>query len=107
MAFDERDPETLDTATSPSKDMNVDKVAPGDIAAKRRLEMEVLANIEEQGTVVAATEPPVDMITDVSTGTPQPIAGAEIDRSKRSKKDGANSTSQGSAASTEGTVRSQ
>ena len=73
---------------------------------KRRLFLDNQhANVEN---IEGGGAPPVAMITNgITKPNTNPKEVMEKERSKRSKKDGANSTSLGSAGSREGSVRSQ
>jgi hypothetical protein len=78
------------------------------LVTKRRLDVDGTEEVEDFGAkddLIAGQ--PIAMIMD---GTSSPLgnnSNVDTDRKKRSKKDGANSTSQGSAASREESVRSQ
>jgi hypothetical protein len=87
--------------------MDTDKTASADSIAKRRLEMGEVLSTNETDIIVEGSEKPEDMVTDGNNIPPLPVTHVMNDRAKRSKKDGANSTSQGSAASLEESVRSQ
>jgi hypothetical protein len=105
-----REEDIEDTASSPIKptDMDTEKASQVDTFTKRRLDVdgaEEVEDIGEKDNLIAGQ--PIAMIMD---GTSSPLgnnSNVDIDRKKRSKKDGANSTSQGSAASREESVRSQ
>jgi hypothetical protein len=96
-----------DTAASPSKkrDEVMDDQENSDPGAKRRLSLTTLS-VEN----LAPEEPdlPAAMVVDGSLALHNLLAEEETnDRTKRSKKEGAISTSLGSAGSREGSVRSQ
>jgi hypothetical protein len=103
----ESDPDMKDTAISPAKDMDTDKTASADSIAKRRLEMGDALSTSEADIIDEGSGKPEDMVTDGYNIPPLIATDVMNDRAKRSKKDGANSTSQGSAASLEEFVRSQ
>jgi hypothetical protein len=98
--------ETDDTASSPGKkDMDVDKQNLVNSAAKRTLELgkEGMAEHTDENGLSTAAEA---MATDGSLlNGPTNVEGDKV-RAKRTKKDGANSSSLGSAESLEGSVRS-
>jgi hypothetical protein len=99
-----------DTATSPGKvkDMELDKKDPSNPSAKRSLEM---------GDLVLDRNHPTDGVAEHQGLADKLMVGknqngvtdenTEKGRKKRTKKDGANSSSLGSAESREGSVRSQ
>jgi hypothetical protein len=96
-----------DTAASPSKDMVLDKVPPNESVAKRRLVLDGKQDMETDDTEHAGNELPVEMDTPENSNLGHTELADGKDRKKRTKKDGANSSSLGSAASLEETVRSQ
>jgi hypothetical protein len=104
------DPELTDTATSPGKgqDMDLDKSNLVNPAAKRALEMGMELdknnNIQTGNAIVDEGNA---MVTDGSAAPVIHEVANEKDRTKRTKKDGANSSSLGSAESHEDSVRSQ
>jgi hypothetical protein len=105
-----REEDIEDTASSPIKptDMDTEKASQVDTFTKRRLDVDGTEEVEDFGAkddLIAGQ--PIAMIMD---GTSSPLGNnsdVDIDRKKRSKKDGANSTSQGSAASRDESVRPQ
>jgi hypothetical protein len=107
-ASEPNDTEIMDTASSPGKkDMEVDKQNSLLPLAKRALELgdENLPSPGSVETVVTVTGTEA-MATDGNTLEP---SGTEVekDRAKRTKKDGANSSSLGSAGSQDDPVRTQ
>jgi hypothetical protein len=96
-----------DTAASPSKDMILDKVPPNESAAKRRLVLDGKQDMETDDMEHAGNELPVGLATPENTNLGHTEIVDANDRKKRTKKDGANSSSIGSAASLEETVWSQ
>jgi hypothetical protein len=99
-----------DTASSPGKvkDMDLDKNGLNNPAAKRSLEMGELHDTDK------GILPDIDipsgtamLVKDGNNDVDLPKGEVEKDISKRTKKDGANSPSLGSAESREGSVRSQ
>ena len=107
------DPDLMDTATSPGKgkDMEVD-VVKHDLtnpAAKRNLDLGENEETKEaeNNLVVEATKGGMPTLTDSQVTGDKHDGAMENDRKKRTKKDGANSSSLGSAGSLEGSVRSQ
>jgi hypothetical protein len=101
------DGELDDTATSPTKDMDMDKGSPSDSSAKRRLELHGKEDMDKDSSDQQGNMQPSDMNTDGSLPSDQLEPVDEKDRKKRTKKDGAISSSLGSAASLEESVRSQ
>jgi hypothetical protein len=99
-----------DTASSPGKkqDMEIDKRALNNLAAKRSLDMEeeVRDDNEEEKEDISV-DGAAAMLTDGKHPAEVVFEENEKDRKKRTKKVGANSTSLGSAESREGSVRSQ
>jgi hypothetical protein len=100
-----KEDELEDTCTSPSKkaDMETDDVNSLDSGAKRRLvlgedSLEYIENNENYGKVPMLT---------YGTEITNTIEIDDDARKKRSKRGGANSTSKGSAASREESVRSE
>jgi hypothetical protein len=87
--------------------MDTDKTASADSIAKRRLELGDALSTSEADIIDEGSGKPEDMATDGNNIPPLIATDVMNDRAKRSKKDGANSTSQGSAASLEESVRSQ
>jgi hypothetical protein len=108
---DSQEADLQDTATSPGKvkDMELDKKDPTNPAVKRALEMGgLLTDIVDQTTVNADNNKgQTVMIAEGNLNNGLDNENNEKDRKKRTKKDGANSSSLGSAESREGSVRSQ
>ncbi|KAK1649225.1 hypothetical protein QYE76_067030 [Lolium multiflorum] len=105
-----REEDIEDTASSPIKptDMDTEKASQVDTFTKRRLDVDGTEEVEDFGAkddLIAGQ--PIAMIMDGTSSSLGNNSDVDIDRKKRSKKDGANSTSQGSAASREESVRSQ
>jgi hypothetical protein len=107
--FEEKDRvegELDDTGTSPSKkqDEDMDDRENSDPGAKRRLNLNVLV----EDVLTDDQERPAAMAVDGALALPIiPVDDGTNDRTKRSKKDGAISSSLGSAGSREESVRSQ
>jgi hypothetical protein len=99
--------ELEDTAASPSKDMILDKIHSNESAAKRRLVLDGKQDMETDDTEHAGNALSVEMDTPENTNLGHTEIVDANGRKKRTKKDGANSSSLGSAASLEETVRSQ
>jgi hypothetical protein len=98
-----------DTGTSPAKkDMEIEPNLHSDALAKRRLELgEVEGYTDDHLDDNLKSTPEYDMIV-AGTGQDTLTMGIEKENErKRSKKDGANSSSLGSAVSREESVRSQ
>jgi hypothetical protein len=98
-----------DTGTSPAKkDMEIDPNLHSDALAKRRLELgevEGYTDVHLDDTLKSTPEHGMNLD---GTGQKTLTMGIEEENErKRSKKDGANSSSLGSAASREESVRSQ
>jgi hypothetical protein len=99
-----------DTATSPGKkgDLSMlDGEEPGDvenIGAKRRLLLQSEPPLYPEQTI---PDTHADMAVDTTSETENDLAAGAFERPKRSKKDGADSPSLGSADSFEGSVRAQ
>jgi hypothetical protein len=87
--------------------MAMDKTPPNDPAAKRRLDLDGKEDMETDETDHTGNVLPTDMVIaeNFTPGQSEPVD--DKDRKKRTKKDGANSSSLGSAASLEESIRSQ
>jgi hypothetical protein len=104
------DPELTDTATSPGKanSMDLDRTNLTNPIAKRALVLDGKEVIDEQNRSALANNGMEGIeIADGATVSEDPNVLAEKDRKKRTKKDGADSPSFGSAGSREEPVRSQ
>jgi hypothetical protein len=100
----------MDTATSPGKghEMEVDKRDLTNPAAKRTLHMNEQETLQDEGNLTdGKSDGGMPLITDGMNTNPNVKDGKENNRSKRTKKDGADSPSLGSAGSFEDPVRSQ
>jgi hypothetical protein len=85
----------------------LDKLPPNESAAKRRLVLDGKQDMETDDLDHAGNELSVGLATPENTNFGHTEIVDANDRKKRTKKDGANSSSIGSAASLEETVRSQ
>jgi hypothetical protein len=101
-AINREEEDLADTGTSPVKraDTDMDERDSTDSGAKRRLALELPLNSNDVNPETGM----VPMLTDENQARTEV---AETERNKRSKKDGANSPSLGSAGSREESVRSQ
>jgi hypothetical protein len=110
MGYKPEDPDLKDTATSPGKekDMDLDKGNLTNPLTKRGLiltDMDNVAIIRNEQSNINSMEIATD---NNGFGSAKDATGLEEkDRNKRSKKDGANSPSLGSAGSLDGSARSQ